>query len=191
MDQLLRHRSAKTLIAAALAVCIASSLASAQLEVPLPDVAGTYDEDTVTGDVMIPVTYGTSDAVLVVRGSQIAGEESSGCPPSAPYATGAQLHLYMYLAGTTQGVEGYCALYPIDGDFVVEMPLASADPPYGPLDILGGSYTFELLVLPGWSTVCGITLRMPVVTVTSASVVSHSGVAVERSTWGAVKGLFR
>jgi hypothetical protein len=58
MDQLLRHRSAKTLIAAALAVCIASSLASAQLEVPLPDVAGTYDEDIVTGDVMIPVTYG-------------------------------------------------------------------------------------------------------------------------------------
>ena len=87
-------RSALALLAA---LAIGTSV-SAQVNAPIPGLAGTYVEAELTGWVMLPSAGSQSAVRLVIAGSQVPGGVLNSCL-STWYPCGTEVHLVLSQAG--------------------------------------------------------------------------------------------
>ncbi|MDP2324610.1 MAG: hypothetical protein Q8N51_11335 [Gammaproteobacteria bacterium] len=170
-----------------LAVALLSSASYAQVDMPLPGVAGTYETASLSGWLGVPRVTNPQNIRLVVAGTQIPGAILTSWGDA--WDTGIEVHFMLRLGGSLEWLAFHGWLPPIDGDIVAELPCD--------LRLPGGwapgpsEFIMHLGHDPNFSPVSWWYYPRPVVTIVTARLVADQAVPSESQAWGTVKSLFR
>jgi hypothetical protein len=165
--------------------------ASAEFVLDLPQLEGTYEQGDVIFQRVVPIVRGITSARLELAGTQIGGFRGLCYPPYSMPA-GSMVRLVLRWPGTPDVLwnTGEGTLPTGDGEWAITVPIIPGNA-YVLMCACSIDIEFSIGEL-GIPVICNAFLTLPVVTITTARIVTDGTVIVgtEPLTWGGIKALY-
>jgi hypothetical protein len=158
----------------------------AEIRAELSALSGTYQTAELTGWTTLPDGGDTQGVYLEFSGSQVPGLFRTGY---GSWPSGAEIHLYLKLAGQIEWLRCEGNLSPTSGEFTEALPCLPISSGYW----LGGPSQFWLYIgyEPDGGSAGAWYDPYPELTISKVYIVANQAVANQGYTWGSVKSLYR
>ena len=173
-----------------LAGLLLASLSLATVEFELPHLVGIYEQGHIETEIPIPRFQEITGAAIELSGSHVLGIQGS-CSPPYSYPAGADIFIE-FRFDEYIWARGYGRLPAVEGPFHYEFPIwPNPDLPVW-VFFIGGLIPMEFIIgRVGGYLICNDYLVLPISQIDAAYLVIEGVVPTERTSWGAVKNLYR